>query len=134
MSQKTKTLTVISARVLLGLVFLVFGLNAFFNFIPSPPLPEAAGKWLGGVSTGGYFIPFLKITEIALGIALLTGYFVPLSLVILMPISINILLFHAFLEGPQTIVMPVIILILHIYLAWSYRDSYKQLFSPKLAL
>ena len=134
MSQKTKTVTVISARVLLGLVFLIFGLNAFLNFLPAPPLPEAAGKWFAGISTGGYFIPFLKITEIALGIALLTGYFVPLSLVILMPISINIFLFHAFLEGPQTISMPVIILALHIYLAWSHRDSYKQLFIPKLAL
>jgi hypothetical protein len=51
MSQKTKTVTVISARMLLGLVFLVFGLNAFLNFLPPSPLPEAAGKWFAGVST-----------------------------------------------------------------------------------
>ena len=130
MSLKIKTITIVSARVLLGLIFLVFGLNFFLQFLPTPPQTGgAAESFTTGLFLSGYFFPFLKAIEIVLGIALLTGAFVPLALVILMPISINIFLFHIFLTDNPLI--SVVILALHVYVSWAYRDYYKPLLKPK---
>ena len=132
-SKATKIIAMI-ARILLGLMFLVFGLNGFFHFMPMPPMPEAVNKWMAGVSTGGYFFPLLAATQIFVGVCLLTGFFVPLALVVLLPLTINIFLFHAFVEGPSTLGMPVGILILQIYLAWVYREYYRKLLTPRALL
>lgn len=129
MSQKIKSISVVTARVFLGLVFLVFGLNFFLQFLPMPPQEGAAQSFTTGLFLSGYFFPFLKALEVLIGIALLAGILVPLVLVILMPISINILLFHLFLT--DSVVMSVIIIGLHLYLAWGYRDYYTPLFTAK---
>ena len=134
MSTKIKSISAIAARILLGLVYFVFGLNFFLHFIPTPPpAGGVADAFLGGLFQSGYFFPMLKVIEVVLGALLLVGIFVPLSLVILMPISINILLFHAFLT-PGNSLMGIVIVLVHIYLAWSYRDYYKPLFAPKTSV
>lgn len=117
-----------AARLLLGLIFLVFGLNGFLNFLPQPPLPEAAAPFVTGLFQSGYFFPFLKSVEIAAGLLLLAGIFVPLALALLAPIVVNIALFHLFLVPNPAMV--VLLLALEIYLAWSYRDA----FAPMLRL
>ena len=71
------------ARIVLGLIFFVFGLNGFFNFLPVPPPPEgAATQFMMGLGASGFFFPLLKITEIVVGAALLANRFVPLALVV----------------------------------------------------
>jgi putative oxidoreductase len=128
MSTKIKSVAAISARVLLGLIYFVFGLNFFFHFLPTPPSSGGvADAFTGGLFQSGYFFPMLKGIEVVLGALLLIGLFVPLALVILMPISINILLFHAFLTPGNTL-MGIVIVLIHVYLAWAYRDYYKPLF------
>jgi len=134
MSTKIKSVSVITARIVLGLIYFVFGLNFFLLFIPMPALANsAADAFMGGLFQSGYFFPMLKGIEVVLGALLLIGFFVPLSLVILMPISINILLFHAFLTPGNTL-MGIVIVLVHLYLAWSYRDYYKPLFTPKTSV
>jgi uncharacterized membrane protein YphA (DoxX/SURF4 family) len=122
------TLTV---RILLGLIFFVFGLNGFFNFIPVPPdMPEKLVAFSNGLLASGYFFPFLKGTEVLCGLLLLIGAFVPLAIVVLAPIIINIFLVHLFL-APSGLVMAIIIGILEIYLAFfakPYSDIVKQIF------
>jgi uncharacterized membrane protein YphA (DoxX/SURF4 family) len=111
------------ARVVLGLVFFAFGLNHFFAFLPPPPAPpEAALTFLGGLSASGYLFPLLKATEVAAGAALLMNRFVPLALTLLAPIIVNIALFH-FLLAPAY-AMPVAILALELYLAWTHRAAF----------
>lgn len=130
MLHKIKSIGVVSARTVLGLIFLVFGLNFFLQFLPMPPSAGgAAESFTTGLFMSGYFFPFLKALEVLLGIALMAGAFVPLVLIILMPISLNILLFHVFLT--DNAVMSILILVLHLYLAWAYRDYYKPLFKVK---
>ncbi len=118
------------ARLLLGAMFLVFGLNGFFNFLPMPPMPEHAGAFLGGLAGSGYFFPFLKGVETTCGLLLVVGAFVPLVLIVLAPIVINIILFHAFL-APSGLPVPIVIAILMIYLSF-FADPYapivKQIF------
>jgi len=130
MSTKIKSATVQGARILLGLIYFVFGLNFFLHFLPTPASSGGpADTFTGGLFQSGYFFPFLKGLEIILGALLLTGTFVPLALVILMPISLNILLFHVFLT--DNVIISIVIVALQLYLAWAYRDYYKPLFNKK---
>ena len=125
-----KSKLLLAARILFGLIFVVFGLNGFFQFIPLPPLPEKAMAYMGGLGQSGYFFPLLKATEIACGALVLAGLFAPLALVILAPITINILCFHLFL-APDGTPMTVVIFALHLVLMYSHRAKYAPLFQMK---
>ena len=88
-----KIVTII-ARILLGLVFVVFGFNGFFHFIHMPPPTNpAAGQFFSAVSTTG-FMSVVFFLQIIGGLLVLLGFFVPLGLTILCPIIVNIVLFH----------------------------------------
>ena len=118
------------ARILLGLIFFVFGLNGFLNFIPTPPMPERVAAFMSGLMASGYFFPFLKGTEVVCGLLLLSGAFVPLALVVLAPIIINIFMFHAFL-APSGLPLAIFIGLLESYLAFfaePYSAIVKQVF------
>ena len=71
------------AQALLGLVFFVFGLNGFVEFLPMPEMGAEAGAYMGGLAATGYFFPVLKIVEILSGLLLLMRLFSPLALVLL---------------------------------------------------
>ncbi|MBI3543088.1 MAG: DoxX family protein [Deltaproteobacteria bacterium] len=118
------------ARILLGLIFFVFGLNGFLNFIPVPPMPEKTKAFMDALMATGYFIPVLKGTEVTCGLLLLVGAFVPLALVVLAPIVIQIFLFHAFIQ-PNGIPMALFIGALMIYLSFfakPYASIVRQIF------
>ena len=70
------------ARILLGSIFVVFGLNGFFHFLPQPPAPPRAMAFGGALAATGYFFPLLKATEVTAGALLLAG-FVPIALTLL---------------------------------------------------
>jgi putative oxidoreductase len=119
------------ARILLGLMYLFFGLNYFFHFLhAAPPDPASkAGIFLGGLFSSGYFFVFLKSLETIYGLLLLADWFVPLILILVFPISLNIFLFHSFLApAPQSLVISLSIIGLNIFLAWTYRHLYRPLF------
>jgi putative oxidoreductase len=82
------------ARVLLGLIFLVFGLNGFLHFIPSPQPSGLAGQFLGAMFVSHYLSVVFALQVIA-GVLLLANRFVPAALTILAPVLVNIALFHA---------------------------------------
>lgn len=121
----------LAARLLLGLVFFVFGLIGLLNLFPPPTdLPERLQTFNSGLMASGYFFPFLKATETICGLALLSGYFVPLALVILAPIVLNIFLVHAFL-APSGLPIAVITGLLTAYLSFfaqPYATVIRQLF------
>ncbi len=110
------------ARILLGLIFFVFGLNGFFHFIPPesmPPMPEAAGAFMGALVNSGYMIYLIKIVEVVGGALLLSGFYVPLALLILAPGLYNILLFHAFL-APGGLPLAITMVVLHSFLVYMH--------------
>lgn len=120
----------LAARLLLGFLFVVFGVNAFLNFIPMPPPPEQAMKFLGGLMSAGYFFPFMKSIEILAGLLLLSGFFVPLALTVLAPIVVNIFLFHTIL-APAGAPLAILILVLEIVSAWGYREKFAPILKAK---
>ncbi len=87
---------ILISRVLLGLMFLVFGLNGFLNFIPAPPPAGVAGQFIGAMFVSHYLSAVFAL-EVVAGVLLLANRFVRLALTILAPILVNIVLFHAFM-------------------------------------
>ena len=118
------------ARTILGLLFLIMGLNGFFNFFSMPPLEGGAKEYMMALAGTGYFFPVLKIFEISIGTLLLVGLYVPLALILLAPIALQITLFHIFLD-PSGLPVAIGILGMGIYLAWIHKESYRALFEAK---
>jgi uncharacterized membrane protein YphA (DoxX/SURF4 family) len=112
------------ARYLLGLVFTVFGLNFFFNFLPPPDFGERAMSLFGALAGSGYLMQVEKLVEIVAGVLLLAGRYVPLALTLLAPLVVNIVLFHAFL-APEGLPVAILVLVLELFLAWAYRDAFQ---------
>jgi putative oxidoreductase len=118
-----KTKVIVAARVLLGVIFVVFGLNGFLHFLPQPPMSGPPAEFAGALFASGYMFPLLKGTEIVTGALLLSGRLVPLALTVLAPVVVNIFAFHLFL-APSGLPLPILITLLGVYLAWSYRSSF----------
>jgi uncharacterized membrane protein YphA (DoxX/SURF4 family) len=117
------------ARIGLGLAFAMFGLNKLVPFLPQPPISGAPAQFFGALFATGYMIPLIAITEIVAGLMVLSGRFVPLGLALLAPVIVNILGFHLFL-APSGLALPIVVLALELYLAWTYRDA----FAPMLRM
>jgi len=122
-----KNLTII-VRSLLGLTFVVFGLNAFLQFIPLPPPQGLAGDFMKALFVSHYFY-VVAILQIAGGAICLLGRFVPMGLTLLCPVIVNILLFHIFLDR-SGLPLAVVVGALALFLLWAYRQSFGGLFKP----
>lgn len=117
----------LSARILLGLLFLVFGLNGFLNFLPMPALTGLAAQYMGALFVSHYLV-FVFLVQIAGGLLLLVNRFVPLALTLLGPVVVNIALFHALL-APAGLVNAVVAVVL-----WSIVFvEHRRAFSPILS-
>ncbi len=121
-----------AARIILGLAYTVFGLNFFFQFLPLPPSTEAMGAITGAIYNTGYMFQFIKITEIVGGLMLLSGLFVPLALVVLAPITLNIVLMHGFLD-PSGMALGLLLTVIHVFLGIRYLNYYRPMLAAKTA-
>jgi len=117
------------ARIFLGALFLLFGLNGFLHFLPMPPAPEKAGAFLGALAATGYMFPLIKGTEVVAGLLLLSGRFVPLALTLLAPVVVNIVAYHAVL-APEGVAFPIVLAAVGLYLAYGYRGAFKGVLDP----
>ena len=119
----------IVARILLGLIFVVFGSNAFLRFLPMPPLPQGvAGEYLHAFFASGY-VYVIGGFQVIGGLLLLIGRFVPMGLTILAAIIINIWCFHL-LMAPEGIPPAIVVTVLELFLLWRYRDAFAGLLRP----
>ncbi len=121
-----------AARLLLGLVLFVFGLNGFLQFLPMPPAPEKAMAFMGALAATGYMFPLIKGVEVIGGALLLSNRFVPLALAIVAPNVVNIVLFHAVL-APGGLPVALFVLALELFTAWSYRDAFAPMLRARTA-
>ncbi len=114
-------------RILLGLILVVFGANKFLDFMPHMEMPEPAGKLMMAMMASGYMLKLVGATEVFVGLLLLVKKWVPLSLVVLAPISINMVLFHLFL-APAGIGPAAIVTIINVILIYDNWSKFKILF------
>ena len=110
------------ARILLGLLFLVFGLNGFLHFIPMAPPAGLAGQYMGALFLSHYLVAVFLLQTIG-GALLLANRFVPLALVLLGPVLVNILLFHA-LMAPEGLPMALFATVLWAILFYAVRRAF----------
>jgi hypothetical protein len=120
------------ARVLLGLVFFVCGLDGFLHFLPQPTEPPSEGAMAFAIALikSGYMFPLIKGTEVAAGALLLANRFVPLALVVIAPVIVNIFAFHAFL-APSGLALASVLVALEIALGWAHRRAYRPLLTAR---
>jgi len=122
-----KVATIIS-RILLGFIYLVFGLDYFFHFIPYEPHHTGrVAAFKEGLIGVGYFYPMIKSIQIVGGISLLTNQYAPFFAVVLFPLSVNVFLYHTILV-PSGWWMGVLLMVTNSFLGWSYWKYYKGMF------
>lgn len=126
---------VMGARLLMGLMFLVLGLNGFLDFLPKPATvpPAGAMAFFGAMVQTGYLFRLVKGTEVLVGALLLANRYVPLALALIAPVVVNIVLFHGFL-APGGIGPGLVVLLLELYLAWSYRAAFRPMLAARVTL
>jgi putative oxidoreductase len=123
---QTSKITIV-LRSLLGFVFVAAPLATAFHLAPQPELPPVAAAFAGSLAATGYMLPLLWTTEFVSGILLLSGFMVPLALVMLAPVIVNVAAFHVFLS-PGGLMPAIVVTALELSLAWRYRRSFEPLF------
>jgi putative oxidoreductase len=116
----------IISRLLLGLIFLVFGLNGFLQFIHLPPPPAMGGQFFGLLFASHYYVVIFALQVIA-GVLLLVNRFVPLALTILAPILVNIFFFHL-LMAPAGLPLAIVVAILWIIVTVRHKLYFSGIF------
>ena len=118
------------ARILLGLVFLVFGLNGFLNFLNMGPMPTGlAGQFMGALFMSHYYWVVAAL-QIASGLLLLVNRFVPLALVLLGPVIVNILCYHVFLNHNGA-PLAAVVTVLWFIVFFSKRQYFSGIFEQR---
>jgi len=117
------------ARYLAGVMFLVFGLNGFLNFIPLPPPGGIAGQFMGALYVSHYLWVIFAFQVIA-GVLLLVNRYVPLAVAILAPVLVNILTFHA-LMAPSGLPLAIFAALLWIVIFIEVRPAFSGLFQSR---
>ena len=124
---------VTTARIIFGLAFLIFGLNGFFSFMPTPAPSAQMGEMLGAFAKTGYFFPMIKSIETICGLLILSNFLVPLGVILIAPILVGITSLHLFLD-PQGIPMMIFLHLLHAFLIWGYWNYFKSIFIKKAVI
>lgn len=117
-------------RILLGIILLIFGLNKFYAlpFLPTPQLPENASEFMSSLAATGYVLPVVGVLEVLIAILLLSKKWIAFALILLAPISLNILLFHLFLDIPG-IGGAFLVAVLNGILIYKHWPQYRPLFN-----
>ena len=118
-------------RIALGLTLVIFGANMIHSFIPMdhPDLASKAGQFMNSLSATGYIFPVVGFLEVIIGAMLLLKKWVAFALILLAPITINILLFHLFLDIPgMSLLIAVSVLAFNAILIFKHWQQYRPLF------
>lgn len=115
-------------RILLGIMLVVFGSNKLFHFLPMTEPTGEAGNFMSSLNATGYIFPVVGVLEVFIGLLLLVKKWVPFALILLAPISINILLFHLFLNIPG-VGAALVVTFFNGILIYKHWRLYKPLFN-----
>lgn len=114
---------ILISRILLAVIYLIYGLNYFVHVIPAVLPPGKAGEFEGALKSSGYFFQYMKAIQVIASLFLFFNRYVALVIVVLIPISLNIFLFHLFL-APAGMLIAVLVMLTNIFLLFSYRKNY----------
>jgi uncharacterized membrane protein YphA (DoxX/SURF4 family) len=123
---------VLIARILLGLEFVLFGLNGFLQFLHMPPPTGLPAQFLGALFISKYYVVVFALQIIG-GVLLLSGRYIPLALTILGPILFNILLFHGTM-APAGLPLAFVTLVLWFIVFAGVRKAFAGIFAAKVEI
>jgi uncharacterized membrane protein YphA (DoxX/SURF4 family) len=126
-------IAVLVARILLGLIFFVFGANNVLHFLPMPAMKPSDGTTFSMLLISHHYMTVVGLLMVISGLLLLVGRFVPLALTILGPILVNILMYHAMMQpeaGVGAAIPGIVATVLEVFLILVYRKSFYTLFHP----
>ena len=113
-------------RIGLGLMITIFGLNGFLQLMPSPPVNQELGVFLGALGATGYMFPMIAMVQTVSGVLLMVNKWVPLAAIVLFTVQLNAFFAHLFLD-PSGIGLATLVLILNGILIVGYKDKYLEL-------
>jgi hypothetical protein len=113
------------SRYLLGVIFLFNGVNMFLQFmpLPNPQQPDIAQRFLNLLHEAGYFYPILGTVKILTALSLFSNRFLPLMLIVMIPITLNGILFHIRMDPGMSIVA-IIVGLMQVYLIYTNKEKY----------
>lgn len=123
-------ITALIVRILMGLMFAFASIVVLFKLVPQPEQTGNVKLFMDGINASVYMMTTIKVIELICAVAFLSGRFVPLATVVIFPINVNILLFHAFL-APEGLLVAILLMLGNLFLAWYYRDRYKAMLTAK---
>jgi len=120
------------ARTLFGALFVFSGAAGLFHWMPAPEagMPAAAKALSSAMVQSGYLMSLVYATQLGAGLLLVSGFFVPLALVVIAPVVVNIVAFHLFL-APAGMSISVVTLVMELFLAWNYRSAFASVLRMK---
>ena len=123
---------IIIIRTLFGLLLVFSAVVVLFKVPVDAPAPTGnALTFMTGLMATGYFMTLLKVVELICGMMLIANICAPLATVAIFPISLNIILFHAFLDDPKKLPVAVFVILANLFLAYAYRKNYVGLLATK---
>jgi len=114
-------------RVFIGFLLIIPGADKIYPFITHPETTEKAARFKAALTETGYFMQFTGLTEIMIGALVLSGRFKLLTPVLFFPLSLNLILYHLFLD-PKGIVPAMLLYGYNLYLFWEKREIYREFF------
>ncbi len=120
---------ILIARILLGLMFIIPGINKLVHFLPIAISPGDAVTYLN-LLFAHHILTVVAVLEIAGALLLLLGRYVPVALMLLAPIAVNIFMYHLFLDPPR-LPVAIMVVLLETFLIWVYRSAFVRLFEDK---
>lgn len=118
------------ARVLMGVVFVVFGANQIVPFLPTPAMPPGAMRDFATLLGSTHYTVVVGFFQLVPGILLLLNRYVPLALTVLAAELVNILTFHILVARSGLFPIPIVVVILWIIVFWRVRGSFAAIFAP----
>jgi len=119
----------IIVRSLMGLLFIYASVSFFLKLAPEPETTGAFKAFQSGIVASTYILPLAKVLELLCGISFLTGKFVSLANIVILPVTINILMINLFMT-PENLPIAIGIMLANIFLIYRYWDNYKSVFTP----
>lgn len=123
-------IAVIIVRPLLGALFLFASITFLFKLFTPPPTTGALKTFNDGLAASVYLLPLAKVIELVCGLAFVTGRFVPLAAVLIAPITVNIVMIHAFLD-PKGLPIALFVVFANAFIAYYHRAVYRPLFAAR---
>lgn len=125
---------VLISRVLMGLIFVVFGANMLFPFLPTPPIPPGPVRDFTTVMSSTHYLWVVGFFQLVPGILLIVNRYVPLALTVLAAQIVNILTTHIFvMKGSGLFPAPILVVIMWLIVFWSVRSAFAGIFQQRVA-